>query len=293
MNVNCLYLRDFCSFLTVATLVFVIGTGVAQESSKVLVEPREESEGGAPAESKATPAVTKVLEATEMDLPGQFDKYFGMQPGSKLQKSLKPLSKIDMDGDLNYDGVISNYDSTDNGSREDIFPGLQIGVGELTKLVIRYKTYEKDYPGHLFVQLTVSGVNRFSANGKYSTDEEELDSIGRIKVWAEKDKKTLLLDSGDASKRVAEWKVDKDSLKVGLPGPLPRTVYVEGVGASQKFEGDLRLLISSSHSLSEGEARSPSSIYRTAFDHMLFTIREEPVPKGFVNDNAEGVWSNR
>lgn len=232
------------------------------------------------------------LAETEMDLPGQFDSEFGMQPDSKLSKTLRPLSKIDLDGDMNYDGAINNNDSTDNGPRENVSPGLQLGVGELTKLVLRFKTYDNEYPGELFVTLRVSGINRFSRTGQFDAFEKERESVGRIRVWADKDGKELILDSGDADKSEHTWQVEKDNLKTGLPGALPRIFYVEGVEASKEYEGDVRLLVSSSHSLSSGENRPPSSIYRTAFDHILFTIVEKPVKKGFVNNNAEGVWSS-
>lgn len=260
----------------------------------VLAKAQDSDEGKV--EAGVTPDVSSssgvVLAETEMDLPGHYDKDFGMLPGSKLAETLRPISKIDMDGDMNYDGAIDNNDSTDGGPRENVAPGLQLGVGELTKLVIRYKTYENDFPGELYVQLSVSGVNRLSMSGKYSSEKEELESVGTIKVWADKEKKTLLLDSSDPAKRIKEWKADKDALKRGLPGSIPRIVYVEGAAASKKFEGDVRLMISSSHALADGEIRQPSSIYRTAFDHILFTILDKPVEKGFVNDNAEGVWPN-
>lgn len=280
-------------FLICVIALFVIGSSGAQEAveseTSNEVEPSESVKVEA-GESVNSGAVTQVLEETEMDLPALFDPDFGMQPGSKLAETLRPLSKIDMDGDMNYDGSIDNNDSTDAGVRENMAPGLQLGVGELSKLVIRYKTYEKDFPGDLFVKMTVSGINRLSMNGRYSSEEEEMESVGGIRVWAEKEKKTLLLDSSDPQKRVIDWKVDEDSLSRGLPAGFPRVVYVEGAKKSQKFEGDVRLMISSSHSLSTGENRQPSSMYRTAFDHILFTILEEPVEKGFVNDNAEGVW---
>lgn len=282
MNANRSFSRYLFRPLLAIALVVISGIANAQEEVK----------GDPPVAPEAPSTVTQVQEETEMDLPGQFDKNFGMQPGSKLEKSLKPLSKIDMDGDMNYDGVIDNDDSNDNGPRESVPPGLQIGTGELTKLVVRYKTYEKDFPGELYVQISVSGINRLSMNGKYASEREELESVGGIRVWAEKEKKTLLLDSSDPVKRSYEWKLDKVKFKRGLPGDFPRIVYVEGVDISKEFEGDVRLMISSSHSLSEGENRQPSGVYRTAFDHILFTILEAPVQKEFVNDNVQGVWPN-
>ncbi len=246
---------------------------------------------GAPEEGEVRVVSNVVLAETDMDRPAEFHEEFGMMPGSKLAKSLKRISKIDLDGDLNYDGSISNYDDTDGGLGESVPPGLQVGVGELTKIVVRFKTYENDYPGILFVKLDVAGIDRFAQNGKYASVEQEMQSTGRIRVWGDFDRKTLLVDSGDAGKRSFEWKVDKNELKSGLPGVIPRVLYIEGVEASKTFEGDVRLLMSSSHALSEGGGRLPSSIYHTAHDHLLLTVRDKPVKKGFVNNNVEGVWS--
>lgn len=191
---------------------------------------------------------------------------------------------------MDYEGAISNESAGDGGVREYVPPGLQLGEGELTKVVIRFKTYETMYPGDIFVKMEISGIDRFATNGKFSSDSSEKESTGRIRVWSTPQKKELLLDSGDPQKRSVEWKVDKEKYSRGEPGNVPRVVYVEGVEKSPKFEGDLRLLVSSSHSMGGGETRAPSSMYHTAFDHILFTVRESPIPKAFINNNAEGVW---
>ncbi|MDF1852668.1 MAG: hypothetical protein P1U85_17660 [Verrucomicrobiales bacterium] len=234
--------------------------------------------------------VQEVLVETQKDLPGHYHPEFGMPPGSKLAESLQRLSKIDLDTDLNYDGAINNEAEDNQGALEHVPPGFQIGVGELSKMVIRFKTYEKDYPGELYVRLDVDGVNRFAGNGDFKDEEEIKASTGRIRVWRDREQTELLIDSDDPEKRFYEWKIDKELLGTGLPGVLPRTLYLEGVEASNKFEGDLRLLLSSSHSLSTSEPRQPSSTYSTAYDHTVVTVREEPIAKEFINNNAEGVW---
>lgn len=234
--------------------------------------------------------VNQVLASTEMDQPGEHHESFGIMPDSEVLKTLKRLSKVDMDADLNYDGSINNQEESDQGFREHVPPGLQLGVGELTKLVIRFKTYDSAFPGHLYVTLETAGINRLSVTGKYSSDREELDSCGRIRVWNSPKKEELLLDSGDSEKRSFVWKVGNADLGLGLTGEVPRVVYVEGMEKSKKFAGDIRLLISASHSLDEGENRSPSGTYLTAYDHILFTVSEKPIEKSFINNNAEGVW---
>jgi hypothetical protein len=83
-----------------------------------------------------------------------------------------------------------------------------------------------------------------------------------------------------------------------LPNAIPRTVYVEGVRPSGAYLGDMRLLATVSHR-EKGEApnQDPARAqnptlkrFRTSFDHILFTIEAQPANKGFVNNNAEGVW---
>lgn len=275
--------HSVCQYLGILVLFLLFASSQIVSAQEVV--------NGAQALDDANPVLTQVLDQTELDLPGQFHEEFGMLPDSKLAKSLRRLSKVDMDGDMNYDGRIDNDDSSDQGARESDPPGLQVGVGEMTKLIVRFKTYDNEYPGEVFVKLNIDGINRMSRSGKYATDEERTESIGRLRVWAESEKKTLLLDSADPEKLEVEWKVDKKDLKSGVPGLIPRTLFVEGVEISKKFEGDLRLLVSASHTLSEGEIREPSSIYHTAYDHIVFTVRENPVVKGFTSDNVDGVWS--
>jgi hypothetical protein len=45
------------------------------------------------------------------------------------------------------------------------------------------------------------------------------------------------------------------------------------------------------HVAEGANAETPSSLFQTAFDHLLFTVRDQPVEKEFINNNVEGVWS--
>jgi hypothetical protein len=196
------------------------------------------------------------------------------------------LSKIDLDGDFNYDGTINNEDPTNQGRLEYVPPGLEVGVGEVTRLVIRLKTYEVEFPGNLEVTLEVTGINRDSASGSFPAGSSG--QVGRIKVWRDQAKSELLLDSGDSGKISKTWVYEKGK----LAGGIPRTVYVEGAEASGKSEGDIRLMAVAAHRPDGAAQGSNSTLYQSAFDHMLLTVRKAPVPKEFVNNNAEGVWSS-
>ena len=196
------------------------------------------------------------------------------------------LTKVDIDGDMNYDGVIDNDDPADNGRHQTTPPGLQLAVGELSKMVVRFKAYDLDYDGELILKLELSGINRADPTGDFSSLAEENKSTGRIRVWKDAKKSVLLLDSSDADKRVVEWVGDRDKLESGVPGGFPRTVYVEGVGISNEFDGDLRLSLMSVYK----PASAKKEPYIDAVDHILVTVRSKAIQKDFVNNNAEAVW---
>jgi hypothetical protein len=69
-------------------------------------------------------------------------------------------------------------------------------------------------------------------------------------------------------------------------------VYVEGVEAAPKANGDLRLMVISSPRSEGSVGGGKSSLYRPAFDHLLVSVLKDPVEKDFINNNLEGVWSS-
>lgn len=249
---------------------------------------------------------------TQMDLPGSFHKYYGQNSNYYLDRERK-VAKLDVDGDLNYDGTISNEDPADNGAFQNTPPGLVVGVGELTKLVVRLSPYRIDYQGDVVVTIEVAGINRADASGRFETFEDEQASVGRIRVWEDANKTKLLVDSGKSDKMVHEFIMDAAKYPANLPGTVPRTLYVEGVRPSGAYSGDLRLLTTVSSrdkgaTLQYNDAKSGLSkdglapepapedkeklfrAFRTTFDHMLFTVTASPMKKDFINNNAEGVW---
>jgi len=257
-----------------------MGTGLfAGESAKGVI-PAEQQRGA----------------ETQMDLPNTFHKYYG-QNANHYRDAEKKVAKIDVDGDLNYDGVVSNTDPGDNGAFEGTPPGLVLGVGEMSKLVLRLAPYRLDFEGEVVVTIEVAGINRASKTGTFANFEEEQASVGRIRVWRDASKSQLLLDSGKSDKLVYEFIMDSSLYPANLPGVVPRTFYVEGVRSSGEFTGDVRLLTTVScrkpGTTPEGYAEERKSLiktFRTSFDHMLFTVRPQPMKKDFINNNAEGVW---
>ncbi|MCB1064319.1 MAG: hypothetical protein KDN20_15555 [Verrucomicrobiae bacterium] len=255
---------------------------------------------------------------TELDVPADFHKYYGQRVNQWKDRERK-IAKLDIDGDLNYDGKIDNDDPGDNGAFESTPPGLVLGTGELTKILVRVTPYRIDFQGEVVIGLEVAGINRAVRTGQFDSFEQEVASTGRIRVWKDSERKELLLDSADPEKRYFEWVADDRLYPANLPGIYPRTLFVEGVSVagegfrgnggkgvvtgkevmgSSGYSGDLRLLMTISHrekgtplqSYPEYRKRFIKS-FRTTFDHILFTVRKDPQVKDFINNNAEGVWT--
>lgn len=249
---------------------------------------------------------------TNRDLPADFHKYYGQRVNSWRDRE-RQIAKLDMDADMNHDGTISNTDPADSGAFEATPPGLILGSGELTRVIIRLNPYRIDFDGEVVVSLEVEGINRGVKTGDFASLDEEIASMGHIRVWKDATKKELLLDSRDPAKRVVEFTTQYRTYPYNLPITVPRFVFVEGVKPSPLYTGDIRLLVTCAHraidetsyaDLSSGKtsAKDPVPVpeekkgflksFRTSFDHILFTVQPKPVLKEFINGNVEGVWKS-
>lgn len=244
------------------------------------------------------PSTDDQIDDTRLDDPAEHHRYYGKQTGLWLSAAQR-VAKVDVDGDMNYDGVISNTDPADSGVFESSPPGLVVGVGELTKIITRIRPYRINADVETVITLEVAGINRADRSGRFSSVEEEIASTGRIRVWKDSEKSELLLDSADPNLRYHEWIADQTVEPFNLPKIYPRLVYVEGVSPSPNYSGDLRLLLTAT-SRDPGEereapdpARRMSRFGLPAFDHLLLTVRPQPQEKEFINNNAEGVWMGK
>lgn len=247
---------------------------------------------------------------TNRDIPADFHKYYGQRVNSWRDRE-RQIAKLDMDADMNQDGTISNVDPADNGAFEATPPGLILGQGELTRVVIRLVPYRVDFDGEVVVSLEVEGINRSVKSGDFASLDEEMASMGHIRVWKDSNKKTLLLDSQDPAKRVVEFTTQYKTYPYNLPLEVPRFVFIEGVKSSPIHTGDIRLLVTCAHRAigevgyadltsgkTSGKAGEPIpekkagliKSFRTSFDHILFTVQPKPLAKEFINGNNEGVW---
>lgn len=222
---------------------------------------------------------------TDKDLAGDVSRYFG-QRANLYRDNNRKLAKLDLDGDFNYDGTINNDDPADNGAFQQTPPGLVVGKGEMSKLVIRLTPYKVDYEGHAKVRIEVCGINRDDKSGSFASLADEMAGMGHIVVWRDANKKEKILDSRDANMRSHEWTLDDRVFPVNLQ-IVPRTLYVEGVGVSPRHSGDIRLLVSI---FDDRSNPTPLKTFRPSFDHILLTVTPQPQEKVFINGNAEGVW---
>lgn len=267
-------------------------------------------------DNQATPPAQGGIYAgqTNKDIPADFHKYFGQRVNSWRDRE-RQIAKLDLDADLNQDGVLSNSDPADGGAFEATPPGLILGEGEMTRVVLRLIPYRVDFDGEVVVTLELEGINRSVRTGEFEKLDDELSSIGHIRVWRDASKKQLVLDSRDPAKRVAEFTTDYKTYPYNLPLAVPRFVFVEGIKSSPKFTGDIRLLATVSHrspyekqrasaalDQSVTAAKEPLAItaeeakklgivsFRTSFDHILLTVQKQPQKKEFINNNNEGAW---
>ncbi len=247
-----------------------------------------------------------VLE-TDRDLAGDVTKYFG-QRRNQYKDVARKLAKTDLDGDFNYDGVIDNDDPADNGAFQQTPPGLVVGVGELSQLIVRLTPYRLDFKGQAVVSLQVDGINRADKSGLYNTVDEEIGNMGHVRVWRDASRTELLIDSRDPSRRVYEWNFDDDKYPANIPGIVPRSVYVEGMSPSGAYPGDVRLLLKVQHRQAGADVMPTSSAkgvivenaggksertlfkrFSTSYDHILVTVSPTPQRKEIVIKDS-GVW---
>jgi hypothetical protein len=183
-------------------------------------------------------------------------------------------AKTDLDADLSRDGRISNDDPGDNGVVQETPPGLPVTVGGLELILLRCK------PRNLS-----SGYVRLAAVSAPGEWERLKDprwpvrfpraSGGRIRVWRDPEKTTLILDSHDPLHAAKIWELDRRFVMLMVPS----TLYVEGVDPSGE-DGDVVLV------LQYGQTRIFTDRESTR-DILVITVHpasEEPQPSAVVKN---------
>lgn len=185
----------------------------------------------------------------------------------------------------------------------------------MAKLILRIRPYHLDFKGRAVVSIQVDGINRGVKSGLFESFEEETANVGHIKVWQDAARTKLILDSRDPNRRVFEWTIDDSKYPANVPDIVPRGLYVEGVGKSGQYTGDVRLLLMVQHRVpgeavpedpksglspkggmvQEGRTTKSETFKRfaTSYDHILLTVQGSARAKELVNGNSDGVWISR
>lgn len=235
---------------------------------------------------------------TEQDWAGSYNRYYGQRRDQYKDKQRR-IAKVAIDGDFNYTGTIEPGDPGAHGAFKRTPPGLVVGVGEMSKLLLRIVPYRVDWTGDAVIALEVVGINRSDPSGLFDSLEQEVANTSRVRVWRDAARTELLLDSADPNLRRVEWEMDNTRTAMGgaitgmnLPfQSYPRAVYVEGISPHGPYLGDIRLLITCEHRDAEEDGRPSFGRFRSAWNHMLMTVTPEPMAKEFVVSEAlQDIW---
>ena len=140
-----------------------------------------------------------------------------LTPEEREKRVARMWGRVDLDVDLNYDGEVAN-DSSDDGSLEHSPPGLIIGKGEMSKMLIRLSPYRRSIDAveakksgnssDLMVRLEARSIYLASKDGKFPSPDVEDQKAGHIRIWSDDKKSILLIDSKSESKKSVEWPLD-------------------------------------------------------------------------------------
>jgi len=219
--------------------------------------------------------VTLFAEDPLYKLPPETQRDMGSGYEKKHETALRLLSEpgsnvqalgFDIDTDVNRDGVI---DYADQRWHEYTPPGCVLKVGETTPIKMRIFSHIPYYPGSAVARLEVCGINRENPRGEFASLDEEIHNTGHVIIWTDAQKSHKLLDSADPKMRVVEWIIRPGYILPEHTG-VPNTVYLEAVGHSGKYAGDVRVMSTIAPlPAAKGET---SYHFMVSENHILFTV---------------------
>ena len=206
----------------------------------------------------------------------------------------RSLGQVKISGDVNYDGVLDSGDLTSENNVKRNPPGLIVGVRELARVDLsvihntaRQTTSQPGSPGSpdlkfLYYKtaaiLDLRPINLGHRRGNFKSFEEEQSRCGRMRVWLDPARTTLLLDSADPGKRRVEWPAASS-----LP---PKHVYVEGVSVGDSGTVMMLTLLLDNTNLSPVADKFFGE--RASWDAMMLSVWPSPKTKPFVDKSP--VW---
>ena len=171
--------------------------------------------------------------------------------------------------DINRDGKINLKDNQKAYAlQKNTTPGLFLQRGALLKVgfdavasppaskLMRNPSF-KNYK--TVAGLEIKGINLMVGSGKFATFNDEVAACGRILVWLDPSRKTLLLDSANAAVRRVEWRLSE--------GTVPQFLYLEVVSAGRP--GGAYRLTGSVDDSNQHPLMDTLFGLRTSYDHLI------------------------
>ena len=165
----------------------------------------------------------------------------GWESGSLARGAKSTFGRVDLDCDINYDGVITN-DGTDGGDLEKTPPGFVVGPDRMGKLLFRVNPFydptkrQSANTNHQLNLNTGTGLEELrgaieikplnlKTKNRTFANATEAAKAGHFKVWSDAKKTKLLLDTKDPTMHRVEWKL--------ISPEAPGSVFIEYVSAAE------------------------------------------------------------
>lgn len=203
----------------------------------------------------------------------------------------RSLGRVSITADTNYDGYLNSTDVDVSPNIKRNPPGLIVGTRELARvdLSVIHNTARQSPTGSpelkfLYYKtsaiLDLRPVNLGSRRGRFKSFEDEQSRSGRMLVWLEPTRKTLLLDSADPARRRVQWPA-----ATSLP---PQHVYVEGVACGDSGTVMMLTLLLDNNNLTPTVDKLFGE--KASWDAMMLTVYPSARAKPFFDNPI--VWKS-
>jgi hypothetical protein len=206
----------------------------------------------------------------------------------------RSLGAAKLSADSNYDGFLDVMDADVGINVKRNPPGLIVGTHELTRIDLsvihnasRQTSSQPGSPGSpklkfLYYKtaaiLDLRPINLGHRRGNFKSFEEEQSRAGRMRIWLDASRTTLLLDSADSGKRRVEWPASSS-----LP---PKHVYAEGVSVGDSGTVMMLTLLLDNNNLSPTADKLFGE--KACWDAMMLSIWPSPKTKPYIDKSI--VW---
>lgn len=200
----------------------------------------------------------------------------------------RSLGTVGITADTNYDGYLDSMDSSAGPNLKRNPPGLIVGAREMARVdlsVVHNASLQTNGSPDLKFKyyktsaiLDLRPVNLAHRRGRFKSFQDEQARSGRVLVWLEPNRKTLLLDSSDPERRRVQWPA-----AISLP---PKHVYVEGVAPGDS--GTVMMLTLLLDNTNMGVVADKLFGDKASWDAMMFSVWPTPRQKPY-SDNPV-VW---